>query len=88
MPNKHALRDPPDLRSKFLIQVERREIEKALAKQKIIDDDIKAKREVLLYFNQFQSVYIFYIFLNFKKRKLKKLNMIHSMEYDYMLGWQ
>lgn len=46
MPNKHTLRDPPDLRSKFLIQVEQRDIAKALIKQKIIDDDIKAKREV------------------------------------------
>lgn len=38
--NKYTLKDPPDLRSKFLLEVERRDLAKATSIQRRKDEDI------------------------------------------------
>lgn len=46
--NKYTLKDPPDLRSAFLIEVERRKLEKSSNVQRRLDEDAAQALLVIL----------------------------------------
>lgn len=46
-PNKFTLKDPPDLRSQFLVELNRRDLAKLAADQQEIDDEIMEARKKL-----------------------------------------
>lgn len=45
-PNKYSLKNPPNLKSKFLLEVEQRKVAKEKAKLKLIEDEKLADRKV------------------------------------------